>query len=202
MSDFCAPRSVPALGRERIWPGRPETGPGGVAMRPAVSSPGQTRRCRRSRLRAAAVTSPRKIRLPRPGQVNGQENSVSEHVPPSLYPASSIVIPPPAAADLANRQGPCLRNSSGAQPGPDLGTRCAAIMTRDAKPAPTHIPDASCGPRTRLPAGRAQRPGRPSGRALGVLGSDQLCDLRGIEGRALAEVVTAHEEVDGPGIVE
>ena len=45
-------------------------------------------------------------------------------------------------------------------------------------------------------------PAVPSGRALGVLGSDQLCDLRGVEGRALAEVVAAHEEVDGPGIVE
>ncbi len=143
----------------RHWGGR-RSGPAGRRQDPAAwpcgqpsARQGQTRRCRRSRLRAAAVASPRQVRLPRPGHVNGQENSVSEHVPPSLYPASSIVIPPPAAADLVNRQGPCLRNSSGAQPGPDLGTRSAAIMTRDVKPAPSHIPDASCGTRTRAACG-------------------------------------------------
>jgi hypothetical protein len=42
--------------------------------------------------------------------------AICEHVPPSPYPASLPVIPPPTVADLPNRQGPCLRNSSGHPP--------------------------------------------------------------------------------------
>jgi hypothetical protein len=79
----------------------------------------------------------------------------------------------------------------------------ATIMTRDVKPAPGsltyRVPLRNEGTCCLL---AAQRPGRPSGSALRVLRSDQLCDLRGVESRALAEVVAAHEEVDGPGIVK
>ena len=42
--------------------------------------------------------------------------AISQHVPPSRFPGSTTVIPPVNAADLPNRQGPCLRNSSGCTP--------------------------------------------------------------------------------------
>jgi hypothetical protein len=44
--------------------------------------------------------------------------AISQHVPPSRYPGSITVIPSATAADLPNRQGPCLRNSSGGTPRP------------------------------------------------------------------------------------
>jgi hypothetical protein len=37
---------------------------------------------------------------------------MSLHLPPSRYPAPSPVIQASTEADLQNRQGPCLRNSS------------------------------------------------------------------------------------------
>src|SRR4051812_4350267 len=43
---------------------------------------------------------------------NDRGVAVSEHNPPSAYPASKAVIPLQAAADLANRQGPCSRRAS------------------------------------------------------------------------------------------
>jgi len=42
--------------------------------------------------------------------------AISQHVPPSRFPGSTTVIPPVNAADLPNRQGPCLRNSSPSTP--------------------------------------------------------------------------------------
>src|ERR1700760_455795 len=93
------------------------------------------------------------LRPERTGQDRGV--AVSEHSPPSAYPASKPVIPPQAAADLANRQGPCPRKA----------------------PART-------------------RQGLRSGRARPELLGDQLGDLRRVERRSLAQVVTADEELD------
>ena len=42
--------------------------------------------------------------------------AVSQHFPPSRHPGSASVIPPATEADLPNRQGPCLRNSSPGAP--------------------------------------------------------------------------------------
>jgi len=42
--------------------------------------------------------------------------AVSQHFPPSRHPGSASVIPPATEADLPNRQGPCLRNSSSSTP--------------------------------------------------------------------------------------
>src|SRR5690242_13184693 len=42
--------------------------------------------------------------------------AVSQHFPPSRHPGSASVIPPATEADLPNRQGPCLRNSSPCTP--------------------------------------------------------------------------------------
>ncbi len=42
--------------------------------------------------------------------------AVSQHFPPSRHPGSASVIPPATAADLPNRQGLCLRNSSAGAP--------------------------------------------------------------------------------------
>src|SRR5689334_7325542 len=44
--------------------------------------------------------------------------AISQHVPPSRYPGSTTVIPSATVADLPNRQGPCLQNSSGRTPRP------------------------------------------------------------------------------------
>src|SRR5271169_3071637 len=100
-----------------------------------------------------------------------------EHVPPSPYPASSPVIPPPTAADLPNRQAPCLRNSSahagpGSWPGPRVGDHDHVEM--DGVPL---------GPRLEL-------------------GRDQLRDLGGVQRRALAQVVAADEELDRARVIE
>ncbi len=42
--------------------------------------------------------------------------AISQHLPPSRHPGSASVIPPATAADLPNRQGLCLRNSSAGTP--------------------------------------------------------------------------------------
>ena len=74
---------------------------------------------RGSGLRRAAVTAAELRPKPRGACRPGPEHpwasrsvAISQHVPPSRYPGSSPVIQPATAADLPNRQGPCLRNSS------------------------------------------------------------------------------------------
>src|SRR5579862_6546990 len=64
--------------------------------------------------------------------------AIYEHVPPSPYPASSPVISPPTMADLPNRQGPCLRNSSGhpALAGHDYALRPFVPRQEDAASPP------------------------------------------------------------------
>lgn len=74
---------------------------------------------------AEAVACPRRARR-QPGRPTWQGKPSRPEVPANwpehsdiparssfAYPAFSPVIPPPAVTDLANRQGPCLRNPSG-----------------------------------------------------------------------------------------
>src|SRR5579859_7870354 len=118
----------------------------------------------------------------------GRSTATTEHIPPSLYPASSPVISPPATADLPNRQGLSLQNSSGMR-------RCLAGNARKARPPGSGVTAAL----TRPADAASSRPGR---RALAQLRGHQLGDLCGIERRALAQVVPTHEEVDRMGIIE
>src|SRR6202030_1368897 len=44
--------------------------------------------------------------------LTSRSTAIFQHMPPSRYPAPSPVIQASTMADLPNRQGPCLRNSS------------------------------------------------------------------------------------------
>src|SRR5882757_10556651 len=70
---------------------------------------------------AGGFRGPRRRRAHHPGSERpwvSRTVAISQHVPPSRYPGSTTVIPSATVADLPNRQGPCLQNSSGGTPGP------------------------------------------------------------------------------------
>jgi hypothetical protein len=186
-----------------------------MAATPVARSAGQDGECGRLCYRGAAVADSRRAR-PRttgiawpdkssePGHAQNRRSiAVSEHVPPSPYPASQAVISLRAVADLPNRQGPCLPNSSGTRP--ELYTK--AHSGRMMIPGENGTSALIQGASPRWGRGRSTGPrpyphGRPSGGARPGLRRYQLRDLRGVERRPLAQVVAAHEELDGTGIVE
>ena len=60
----------------------------------------------------------------------GQQDCCDIPARPSFaLPGSTPVIPPATAADLLNRQGPCLRNSSGCTP-PAMHKRLLAVAAQ------------------------------------------------------------------------
>ena len=74
--------------------------------------------CRR-RTTGSSFRGPRRRGAHHPGSERpwvSRTVAISQHVPPSRFPGSTTVIPSVNAADLPNRQGPCLRNSSGCTP--------------------------------------------------------------------------------------
>src|SRR5690349_23812094 len=76
--------------------------------------------CRR-RTTGSSFRGPRRRGAHHPGSERpwvSRTVAISQHVPPSRYPGSTTVIPSATVADLPNRQGPCLQNSSGGTPGP------------------------------------------------------------------------------------
>ena len=92
--------------------------PGPLRRGPATAM-GPSDQRRYGTITSARERRPRPRRAGHPGPEHpwaSRSLAVSQHFPPSRHPGSASVIPPATEADLPNRQGPCLRNSSPGTP--------------------------------------------------------------------------------------
>src|SRR6185369_12232138 len=87
--------------------------------------------------------------------------AISQHVPPSRFPGSTTVIPSVNAADLPNRQGPCLRNSSGCTPRAS-DKRLSPVLTQGSEKLDIHPYMGSNDANVNLPVPARERRRQPS----------------------------------------